>query len=101
MSVNCDVTCHSGNTLRFPRVTREPPRAIALWGLTLATIPAGVFVYFLRWLCALQLHHIFLVLDCIRHSLFTMVDWSEGQSTPAGKATAEDPAGSGFCFRGS
>jgi len=50
-----------------------------------------------------------------------MVDWSEGQSTPrkyksiffvrckscrsipcpAGKATAEDPAGSGFCFRGS
>ncbi|MBM7599607.1 hypothetical protein JOC34_001975 [Virgibacillus halotolerans] len=25
-----------------------------------------------------------------------MVDWSGGQSTPAGKATAENPAGSGF-----
>jgi hypothetical protein len=29
--------------LRFPRVTREPPR-LRLRGLTLATSPAGVFV---------------------------------------------------------
>ncbi|MRH44355.1 hypothetical protein GH741_17060 [Aquibacillus halophilus] len=28
-----------------------------------------------------------------------MVDWSGGQSTPAGKATAENPAGSGFLPR--
>ncbi len=28
-----------------------------------------------------------------------MVDWSGGQSTPAGIATAEDPAGSGFLPR--
>ncbi|WP_170287545.1 hypothetical protein [Aquibacillus halophilus] len=26
-------------------------------------------------------------------------DWSEGQSTPAGKATAENPAGSGLLPR--
>ncbi len=30
--------------LRFPRVTREPPR-LCLRGLTLATSPAGVFVF--------------------------------------------------------
>jgi len=27
------------------------------------------------------------------------VDWNEGQLTPAGKATTEDPAGSGFLPR--
>src|SRR5699024_10659830 len=59
-SMNCDIRYRFGNTLRFPRVTREPPRTTVLWGLTLglrllappktmATIPAGVFVYFLRW----------------------------------------------------
>jgi len=68
ISIKCDVTWNDdfdgaytrfGNTLRFPRVTREPPRTIVLWGLTLglrllappktmATVPAGVFVYFLR-----------------------------------------------------
>ncbi|GAB3048394.1 hypothetical protein GCM10027286_08960 [Virgibacillus ainsalahensis] len=63
-----------GNTLRFPRAAGEPPRArrvarlfrdatllaekiaIALRGLTDASSPAGVFVYFLRWLDDLQLH---------------------------------------------
>ncbi len=30
--------------LRFPRVAREPPR-LRLRGLTLATFPAGVFVF--------------------------------------------------------
>src|SRR5690625_1036427 len=49
IDINCDVRYRVGNTLRFPRVTREPPRTIVLWGLTLATVPAGVFVYFLRW----------------------------------------------------
>src|SRR5699024_10640243 len=64
-SINCcdNIIYRSGNTLRFPRVTREPPRTIVLWGLTLATIPAGVFVYFLRWICAFQLHHIYLSPD--------------------------------------
>ncbi len=38
----------SGNILRFPRAAGEPPRAYALWGLTLAFDPAGVYVYFLR-----------------------------------------------------
>ncbi|WP_461179872.1 hypothetical protein [Virgibacillus ainsalahensis] len=35
---------------------------------------------------------------CITTSLSTyvIVDWSGGPLTPAGKATAEDPAGSGF-----
>ncbi|MRH42900.1 hypothetical protein GH741_09395 [Aquibacillus halophilus] len=28
-----------------------------------------------------------------------MVNWSGGQSTPAGKATSENPAGSGFLPR--
>src|SRR5699024_4809682 len=41
VDISYDVSCHSGNTLRFPRVTREPPRTIVLWCLTLATIPAG------------------------------------------------------------
>ncbi|MRH44327.1 hypothetical protein GH741_16915 [Aquibacillus halophilus] len=30
---------------------------------------------------------------------YIMVDWSGGQSTPAGKATAENPAGSGILPR--
>jgi len=38
---NRDMRYRSGNTLRFPRVTREPPRTIVLWCLTLVTIPAG------------------------------------------------------------
>src|SRR5699024_816577 len=41
VDISYDVRYHSGNTLRFPRVTREPPRTIVLWCLTLATIPAG------------------------------------------------------------
>jgi len=52
VDIKCDVTYRSGNTLRFPRVTREPPRTIVLRGLTLglrllappktmATFPAG------------------------------------------------------------
>src|SRR5699024_8933622 len=48
VDINYDVGYRSGNTLRFPRVTREPPWTVVLWGLTLATIPAGVSVYFLR-----------------------------------------------------
>lgn len=39
---------HFGNILRFPRAASEPPRAIELWGLTLAFAPAGVYVYSLR-----------------------------------------------------
>src|SRR5699024_7680079 len=35
VDIKCDVTYRSGNTLRFPRVTREPPRTIVLRGLTL------------------------------------------------------------------
>jgi len=38
-----------GNIPRFPRAAGEPPRAIALRGLTEAFLPAGVSVYFLRW----------------------------------------------------
>lgn len=38
----------SGKLLRFPRATGEPPRAIVLWGLTLAFAPGVVYVYFLR-----------------------------------------------------
>src|SRR5690625_69835 len=63
VDINCNIRCRSRNTLRFPRVTREPPRTIVLRGLTLATIPAGVSVYFLRWFCALQLHPTYLLLD--------------------------------------
>ncbi|WP_010647878.1 hypothetical protein [Oceanobacillus massiliensis] len=33
------------------------------------------------------------------YSIIKLMDWSAGQSTPAGKATAEDPAGSGFLPR--
>src|SRR5699024_4045338 len=89
VDINCDVKYRSGNTLRFPRVTREPPRTIVLRGLTLATIPAGVSVCFLRWFCALHTHYNYLFVDYTQHLLFTfvMVDWSEGKSTPAGKAT--------------
>jgi len=36
----------SGNILRFPWAAGEPPRAIALWGLTDAFAPTGVYVYF-------------------------------------------------------
>ncbi|MBM7572487.1 hypothetical protein JOC48_003015 [Aquibacillus albus] len=39
-----------GNTLRFPRAAGEPPRAFALRGLTDAIPPAGVYVYFLRYI---------------------------------------------------
>src|SRR5699024_6633691 len=75
--IQCNARYRFGNTLRFPRVTREPPcpgkgyaatfsakdgisrpSLSVLWGLTLATFPAGVFVYFLRWFCALHVHHI-------------------------------------------
>jgi len=40
-----------GNTLRFPGVAGEPPRANALRGLADAFSPPGVSVYFLRWSC--------------------------------------------------
>jgi len=63
VDINCDVRYRSGNTLRFPRVTREPPRTIVLRGLTLVTIPAGVCVYFLRWFCALKTHYNYLFVD--------------------------------------
>ena len=56
-------------------------------------------MYFLRWFCALQTHHNNFLLIKSNSTFaihFVMVDWSGGQSTPAGKATAEDPAGSGF-----
>ena len=42
----------SGNILRFPRAAGEPPCAIALRCLTYAFPPAGVYVYFLRYVCA-------------------------------------------------
>jgi len=45
--VNCE-QYRFGNILRFPRAAGEPHRASALWGLTDAFFPAGVYVYFLR-----------------------------------------------------
>src|SRR5690625_7594105 len=53
VDINCNIRCRSRNTLRFPRVTREPPRTIVLRSLTLATVPAGAPGYFLRWFCTL------------------------------------------------
>src|SRR5699024_11683367 len=74
-----------GNTLRFPRARDEPPhsqRTLAV-GSHRLRFPAGVFVYFLRWLCALQHHQVYcLVKQCL--FTFVLVDWSGGQSTPAG-----------------
>src|SRR5699024_12671072 len=78
------------NTLRFPRVTREPPR-------TYRSLVSHFGHYSRRSLrvlpslfCGLQLHHIYLLLDYIKLSLstFVTVDWSGGQATPAGKATS-------------
>src|SRR5699024_3626672 len=104
-SCNCYLICRSGNTLLFARVTHEPPRTIVLWGLTLATIPAGQgklleihrtqkrrfsFSRSLRvfppLVYVLRLYHIYLMLDQIKQFLFTFVRvvWSEGQLTPAG-----------------
>src|SRR5699024_9788961 len=108
VDINCYIIYRSGNTLRFPRGTREPPRTIVLWGLTVATIPAGQgklleinskqnrrftfsrshrgcspLVYFLR------IHHIYLMLDQIKQLLFTFVRvvWSEGPLTPGSAIT--------------
>ena len=74
-------TYRSRNTLRFPQACTEPPQKripLFLRGLSDCAFPAGVYVYFLRY-----------------------GDGSGGKSTPAGKATTEDPAESVLCFRGS
>src|SRR5690625_2748271 len=58
VDINCDMSYHSGNTLRFPRARDEPPhsqRTLAV-GSHRLRFPAGDFVYLLRWFCALQLH---------------------------------------------
>src|SRR5699024_7251792 len=107
-SCNCYLIYRSGNTLRFPRVTHEPPRTIVLWGLTLATIPAGQgklleihrtqkrrfsFSRSLRvfppLVYVLRLYHIYLMLDQIKQFLFTFVRgvWSEGPLTPGSAIT--------------
>src|SRR5699024_414796 len=48
--------------------------------------PAGVYVYFLRWLCTFQHHRIYCL---VKQRLFTfvMVDWSGGPLTPGSAIT--------------